>query len=227
MSDAWSASTHGDIVRRRAGGRRKYHSIRRLKADLRRIAMARRLNELRNQAWRTFDGGDTRRLPQWTPFGAQTQLAREFGVSRDTVWRDLKALDAWEASLAPASQPRPPWLLWAGERTRMTKRITLRLSDEVFAQLSNAAEAQDVDRSAVVRQALLEHLRRMSRDEAQVDDPSPHHASHQRSACAHAILAACDPDTRQRLLATAERLGLPVANVMASLLLMQLKDGRR
>jgi hypothetical protein len=109
----------------------------------------------------------------------------------------------------------------------MTKRITIRLANEVFTQLSNAAEGQDADLSAVVRQALLGHLRGTSRDEAAVDDQSHHHASHQSSDCAHAILAACEPDTRQRILATAERLGLPVANVMASLLLMQLKDRRR
>jgi hypothetical protein len=57
MGNAWYATTSWDVVCRRAAGRRKYHSIRRLKADLRRIAMARRLNELRADAWRKFDRG--------------------------------------------------------------------------------------------------------------------------------------------------------------------------
>jgi hypothetical protein len=93
------------------------------------------------------------------------------------------------------------------------------LSDEVYEQLSKAAKEQDTDVSDVVRQALLTYFNGGSSHDAEMDDRSDGQATHQIDDCARALLVDCEPDTRQRIITTAEQLRLPLANVMASLLL--------
>ena len=70
MSDTWSAPTDWDIVCRRAGGRRHVNALRQLRAALRRLEVVRLLGEA------------------YTP----GEIAAQLGVSRWTIWRDVRAL---------------------------------------------------------------------------------------------------------------------------------------
>jgi hypothetical protein len=69
----WSEPTAWDEVCRRAAGRRHYNSVRRFRATMRRGEVARLLR---------VQGGLTAR-------GTQATLARQLGVSRSTVCRDI------------------------------------------------------------------------------------------------------------------------------------------
>lgn len=70
----WSAPTSSDVVHRRAKGRGRYNSVRKLRTRLRDAKMFRRL----------ADYGFAR--------GAQARVAREFGVSPSTVCRVMSRL---------------------------------------------------------------------------------------------------------------------------------------
>jgi hypothetical protein len=72
----WSEQTSWDEVCRRAAGRRHYNSVRRFRATYRRCELARLL---------LVKGGLTDR-------GTQARLARELGVSRSTICRDVARL---------------------------------------------------------------------------------------------------------------------------------------
>src|SRR4051794_1832548 len=72
---SWSAHTHGEIVRRRAGGRNRYNARRRLAAMVRRIEVQRIIQRL---------GGLDR--------GNRAAIARELEISEATVSRDVHAL---------------------------------------------------------------------------------------------------------------------------------------
>jgi hypothetical protein len=72
----WSADTCWEEVCRRAAGRRHYNGVRRVRALLRRREVARLL---------LVKGGLTTR-------GTQAALARELGVSRSTISRDVAYL---------------------------------------------------------------------------------------------------------------------------------------
>lgn len=67
----WSAPTTPDVAHRRAGGRRRYNSVRQLEAHLRRQEVA---HGLREYGW---------------VHGVQARLARELGVSESTISRDV------------------------------------------------------------------------------------------------------------------------------------------
>lgn len=74
---AWAARTSDAEAHRRAAGRRRYNAVRTLVADLRRGEIVRAMIEehLDVFAW-----------------GAQSQLAEQFGVSRSTICRDLQGI---------------------------------------------------------------------------------------------------------------------------------------
>jgi hypothetical protein len=73
---SWSGPTSLDEASRRAGGRRRYNRVRRFLATYRRYQLARLLRDR---------GG-------WTDWGTQARLARELGVSRSTICRDVAFL---------------------------------------------------------------------------------------------------------------------------------------
>jgi HTH domain len=75
MTAAWSAPTTPDEMARRAGGRKRYNTWRKSMAFYRRCEISRLL---------TAQGAFRR--------GYQTKLARQLGVSRATVCRDVAAL---------------------------------------------------------------------------------------------------------------------------------------
>lgn len=70
----WSKRTSWDAVCRRASGRRRYNSVRQLRALLRQIEVARLL--------RTY---------HWAR-GARARIARELGVTPGTITRDVQSL---------------------------------------------------------------------------------------------------------------------------------------
>ena len=76
MREAWSESTSRDEVCRRAAGRRHYNSVRRFRATARRAEVMRLL---------CVQGSMFER-------GTQARLARQLGVSRSTVCRDMAFL---------------------------------------------------------------------------------------------------------------------------------------
>ena len=74
MSSNWSAPTSWDEVCRRKAGRDRYNSVRRLQRAERRFRVLKLLSRY---------GMDR---------GVQARIARELGVSRVTVHRDVEAL---------------------------------------------------------------------------------------------------------------------------------------
>jgi hypothetical protein len=227
MGNPWHAATSWSEVCRRAAGRRQYHALRQLKAERRRITMARRLNELRDEAWRKFSRGDTKRIPRWIPCGARTQLAREFAVSRDTIWRDLRAMEGWDMT-AEKAHAKDPRFAWAYEPRPRMPRINVRVLAELLDRLKGAAQTQGVDISHVSRRALQAFLsgppnepsptvRTLQADEANSQ------GVHILEECAMALLAACEPTTRQRLLTAATQLRLPLHEVITARLLVTSK----
>jgi hypothetical protein len=71
---AWSRPVPDHIAHRRAAGRRAYNLRRQFKASQRRAVVVRLVGE-RGLAW-----------------GSQSQIARELGVHRSVVCRDLRAI---------------------------------------------------------------------------------------------------------------------------------------
>jgi hypothetical protein len=71
----WSAPTDWQTVCARAGGRRRYNAVRTFLADLRRRAVLELLEEI---------GG--------LPRGAQAEIARQLGVHRSVISKDLKKI---------------------------------------------------------------------------------------------------------------------------------------
>jgi len=72
----WSERTDDETMRRRAAGRRHYNAVRRFRAAWRRREVARLV----------LEGG--------AGWGYQARIARELGVSRATVCRDVAWLHA-------------------------------------------------------------------------------------------------------------------------------------
>ena len=221
MAQNWSAATSWGQVCARANGRRRYHSIRRLKARIRRVKVARRLNELRDEAWRKFGRGESKRPPRWVPHGAIARLAREFQVSYDTILADLKAIDAWPEP-APQGQPDPRFT-WAWERAAMSKRITVRLPDEVFARLSEAVKGEGMDVSGVIRQALTAYLDEAPSREDPGTDRGAEISPHELEDCVRTLLAQCVPERAERLTAIAQQLRRPLSEVVGELVAQGLR----
>ena len=74
--EKWSKLTSSEKVFRRAGGRRRYNAMRQRRAEARRQEMARVLGP----------------MALLDPHGLSVALARAFGVSRQTAWRDLQRI---------------------------------------------------------------------------------------------------------------------------------------
>jgi len=83
----WSARTSWDTVCRRAAGRRRYHSIRRLRATLRQRQIIKLISR---------KGGMRRGIQAW--------LARKLGVSEATISRDI-----WKRIFGGSQRTKHPW----------------------------------------------------------------------------------------------------------------------
>ena len=93
MSNGWSEWVSDGEAAARAGGRRRYNEVRRVRAQYRRIQVAERLLSY-----------------GWT-YGAQARIAEELGVSDATISRDLKAIFP-RAILCPVCGCRHPLERW-------------------------------------------------------------------------------------------------------------------
>jgi hypothetical protein len=207
----WSADTSWDEVKARARGRRRWNVTRRFRAHARRVKVAKRLNQLQEEARAAGSLA-------WMPRGVIAQLANEFGVNRQTISSDLAAIDRWPSSWPSENevvswpvptQPPPPrkklrdprWF-WAYSRPRPTtlpRRISVRLPEELYQVLLAKG-----DPSRIIRQAL----------ETFLDGGK----AHSRDDCAMALAQAADLDTQDKIVRASERLQLPIWQVVTSLL---------
>jgi hypothetical protein len=206
----WSAPIDWGTVRARANGCRRWVATVRFRAKVRRMQVRSRLYEIRHDA---FAKGVVAR---WTPRGAIAQLAEEFHVGYSTMRRDVAAIER-EDLAALERQPPPPrkrlkdprfaWA-WTGGRPRvLTRRVTLRLPEELYQRLKAAGDV-----SLILRKALAAFL-----------DTG---TSHEREDCAKVLLQHCEPGTADTIAIKAEALRLSVAEVMTSLLLIALRPPR-
>ena len=108
MRQPWSASTDWETVCRRASWRRYYNSVRRVRALYRRNEVARLLTA----QGALFD------------HGTQARLARQLGVSRSTICRDVAALlrEGWPCPHCGAYKTPPEAL---DLRNRPSRRPTV------------------------------------------------------------------------------------------------------
>jgi hypothetical protein len=77
----------------------------------------------------------------------------------------------------------------------MTDRLSIRLDDPLLERLSDVAKVHKVDRSTIVRRAIIAYLDRAGRTEPPAAPP------HDREACAQAILAGCPFAVRSKVAA--------------------------
>ena len=131
-------------------------------------------------------------------------------MSPTTIARDIKTIDAWpvpEPPHPPRKRLRDPRFQWARKRTEhpLAHRVTVRVSDDLYQRLSAQGDVSRVIRTAI---------------EGYLDTKS----AHTRDDCALTLAKACDPDTQDRLVQTAERLNLPLWGVLSSLLLVRSKE---
>lgn len=200
----WSAPSSWDEVKARANGRSRWNTTRRFRARVRRVQVAKRLIVLQQEAW-------AKGSLEWMPRGVIAQLANEFGCNRQTISKDIKAIDAWPASTPPPpprKKLRDPRFAWAYSRPRPTtlpRRMTVRLPEDLYQALITKG-----DPSRLVRQAVEAYLA-----------TGTHHTT---DDCARMVAQACEFDTQDRLVRTAERLHLPLIEVLASLILLRSKE---
>ena len=203
--EEWARETSDAERQAMANGRRRWQTTRRWRAKHRQAQLAKRLVELQREA---MAAGMIRRLP----WGAIEQLATEFGVSERTIRQDIKAIDRWPdpAPPQPRQRLRDPRFAWAYSRPRPTtlpKKVSCMLTEEQDAWLRAHA-----DPPAALRRAIAHEMAREGQHYEDLLDEA-----------ALVIATACDFDTQDRLVRRAEKLKLPLAKVLAALLLVQSK----
>jgi Arc/MetJ-type ribon-helix-helix transcriptional regulator len=214
MPNAWSAYTSWTEVCRRANGRRKYHSLRRLHARLRRQQVAQHLRR------------------EGLGYGVRAQLARTLGVSKATITSDVRAILAMPmkdhcrqrhqgirhaSGAAYEGQPH-----YSKEKT-MSQRCTVRLPDTLYEFLQIEAEARRCGVSDLIREGLERLLGLASDHRAEspkapevvaLSTPPPHD-------CGQTVLARLLPEVRMRIVETASLLNMSVLHIIQSLLIAQ------
>jgi HTH domain len=91
--NSWKQSKNSNEAYRRAGGRRRFNAARRRLAARRLLPLSHRIAIMGN--FECFMGSGRGNL--W-PRSLIPALARELGVHRSTVWRDVRRLQAWPKS---------------------------------------------------------------------------------------------------------------------------------
>ena len=214
MPNVWSAPTSWTEVCQRANGRRKYQSIRRLQARLRRQQIARHLRR------------------EGLSYGVQARLARTLGVSKATISSDVRAILAMPmgdvcrqrdqgvrrvTNTGCRGQPR------RAKEEAMSHRCTIRLPDALHERMQQAAKAHQCGVSDVIREA-LERLLGAASDPCPEpprmpepvlpSTPPPHD-------CAQSVLARLPGEVRARIVETASLINMPVLHIIRSLLIAQ------
>jgi hypothetical protein len=199
----------------RSRGRAKYNAIRKLRAQVRRLAIVRRL----------------RRVGDLHQRGLQRQLAEELGVVRSVICEDFKRIraavlsrDTEEQLQGTGAYQRPRQ---AKERT-MRQRCTVRLPDALHEHLQREADARQCGVSDVIREGLERLLAPepdAGPDSARVPEPvlPPTLVPHD---CVDAVLARLPGEVRENIVARARVLELPAARVLTALLVAQVLPRR-
>jgi hypothetical protein len=121
----WSAETSWDEVKARARGRRRFNTLQRDRAEVRRLQVSKRLYELREKAW---NAGHL----EWMPRGVVAQLAEEFGCKRQTISQDVQTIEREELRRMQIALRLPALRLEAGvgRKGRLPKDVVWRLACE-------------------------------------------------------------------------------------------------
>jgi Arc/MetJ-type ribon-helix-helix transcriptional regulator len=212
MPNAWSAPTSWTEVCQRVNGRRKYHSLRRLQARLRRQHVAQHLRH------------------EGLGYGVRAQLARTLGVSKATITSDVRAiLSMPEGDSRRQPHPGIRRVLETGQegpplRTKeetMSQRCTVRLPDMLYEFLQIEADARQRSTSDLIREALERLLGLTSDHRAEppkAPEPAPPSPPHD---CTERLLARLPLDVHEDILARARLLALPVSKVVMAMLIVQ------
>src|SRR5882724_152031 len=214
MANVWSAPTSWTEVCQRANGRRKYHSIRRLKARLRRQQVARHLRR------------------EGLGYGVKARLARTLGVSKATITSDVRAILTTPAG--DFYHQRHQGVRWASEIRRggqlprikeeaMSQHCTVRLPDTLDEYLQIEADARQCGVSDLIREG-LEHLLGLASDHGAeppkipepvaLSTPAPHN-------CVESVLARLPREVRTHIVETARLLNMLVLLILRSLVIAQ------
>jgi hypothetical protein len=214
MPNVWSAHTSWTEVCQRANGRRKYHSIRRLHARLRRQQVARHLRH------------------EGLGYGVKAQLARTLGVSKATITSDVRAILTMpeehyrrqrHQGVRRASETGQRGQLPRAKEDTMSQRCTVRLPDMLYEFLQVEADARQCGVSDLIRQGLERLLGIASDHGAELtgapepvnsSPPTPHD-------CAESVLAQLPGDVRESIVERARVLDLPVSKVVTAMLVVQ------
>jgi hypothetical protein len=127
MLNTWSAPTSWTEVCERASGRRRYHSVRRLRVRLRRRQVARCL------------------VREGLGYGVRARLARQFQVSEATISADVRAILAMPAD----SMSRQPYQNVRQQADARVARRHLRAREEMMGKLSFRIDQLLLDRLRV------------------------------------------------------------------------------
>ena len=93
-ASTWSAFTSTSEVHRRAAGRRKYNSVRTFHADMRRVEVEKLF------------------AAYGFAHGSRSRIARELGVNRSTISRDIRRLWAPEGEACPKCERMMTYKKW-------------------------------------------------------------------------------------------------------------------
>jgi hypothetical protein len=198
QSWSWADRVSSEEAAWRAGGRRRINGVRKLRARVRRLAMAKAL------------------MADGLGVESRRRLAEQFGVSPRTVNNDLCAI--------LRSTGRTPTLpRQRAQEVIMAKRLTVRLSGELHDRLQRKADALGLVASDILRQALEAYLidnpranhSTLSRKTDQSASPCDH-------VCAQTILALLPGELRTDLLAKAALLAMPPEKLIAYVVIAQL-----
>jgi Arc/MetJ-type ribon-helix-helix transcriptional regulator len=213
MSNSWSHPTTWAEVCQRSNGRRKYHSIRRLQARLRRQQVAQHLRR------------------EGLGYGVKAQLARTLGVSNATITSDVRAILAMPAG--EAGRPLTQEVRWASETGQekqphrakedtMSQRCTVRLPDMLYEFLQIEADARQRSTSDLIREA-LERLLGLAPDDGAKSTTAPESTSLSMAHdCTERLLARLPMDVRENIVERARVLDLPVSKVVTAMLITTL-----
>jgi hypothetical protein len=164
--------------------------------ELRREELAPRLPGLREETGVSRKG----RLPKAVVW----RLACQYAVTPRDIRNDIAIIDSTSTYPRPPAPPRQPWDLWARLRPRpshLTRQLTTLFDEETYEKLVATGHP-----STIIRQATAAWL-----------DSGTHHGA---DDCAMAVVQRCAPEVQGRLVRSADRLKLPLVEVLAALLLI-------
>jgi hypothetical protein len=210
MSNTWSHPTTWAEVCQRSNGRRKYHSIRRLQARLRRQQVAQHLRR------------------EGLGHGVKAELARTLGVSKATITSDVRAILAMPVGeggrqltqeVRRASETRHERKPRRAKEDTMGQRCTVRLPHMLYEFLQIEADARQRSTSDLIREA-LERLLGVApgpgAEPLKAPEPAPLSPPHD---CTERLLARLPMDVRDNIVERARVLELPVSKVVTAMLI--------